>query len=654
MDSATNGSSVASISLPKGGGSVQGIGETFQPNPFSGTGNFTIPIRTSPGRGGFEPQLALNYSTGSGNGPFGLGWRLDLPKITRKTEKGLPRYQGKDVFVLSGAEDLVPLETETKTSGGLDYSVTYYRPRTEGLFARIERWQRAGTDDFWLVISRDNVTSVYGRDQNARIHHPDRDLDIYCWLLGESFDAKGEHIRFEYVAESGALSIDELHEQKRTFNTQRYIRRIYYGNVPDDLPDDMRVGPERGNLHYLYEVLFDYGDLPDAPEQAYLQPPAGNETLPSTLGERPDAFSTYRAGFEVRTLRRCRRILMVHHFRERDVGPGTLVRSTELDYRTDEQSKLSLLRSVVMTGYRRDGTAYVAAETPPVEFRYTEFKPQAQRYQSLEALEGNNPAFGLGHPNLALVDLNGNGLGDLLHTTDNGYNFWENLGNGRFDHPRTMSQAPAGITLAQPGVSLADLAGDGRADLLVFDSPEPGFFESQGADTEQTWSEYRHIHSLPGVNLGDPNLQLVDLTGDGLSDILLTGDHHFLWFRSLGEEGYAEPEAVERIHDLDTFPDVYFSDPGRRVRLADMTGDGLNDIVLLHNGRVDYWPNLGFGRFGNRITMSAAPRLETNFNPARLFLADLDGSGCADLVYVDFDRVRFWSTERATDGATSR
>jgi hypothetical protein len=35
------------ISLPKGGGAIKGIGETFQPNLFSGTGNYTIPIAIS-------------------------------------------------------------------------------------------------------------------------------------------------------------------------------------------------------------------------------------------------------------------------------------------------------------------------------------------------------------------------------------------------------------------------------------------------------------------------------------------------------------------------------------------------------------------------------------------------------------------------------
>ena len=81
------------ISLPKGGGAIRGMGEKFAANPVAGTGTMTVPIATSPGRSGFGPQLSLSYNSGAGNGPFGFGWSLSLPSITRKTDKGLPRYQ---------------------------------------------------------------------------------------------------------------------------------------------------------------------------------------------------------------------------------------------------------------------------------------------------------------------------------------------------------------------------------------------------------------------------------------------------------------------------------------------------------------------------------------------------------------------------------
>src|SRR5216117_2349476 len=104
--------SAPAITLPKGGGAIRGIGEKFAANPVTGTGSLNVPIAVSPGRSGFGPQLSLSYDSGSGNGPFGFGWHLSLPSITRKTDKGLPQYcdgEESDVFLLSGAEDLVPL-----------------------------------------------------------------------------------------------------------------------------------------------------------------------------------------------------------------------------------------------------------------------------------------------------------------------------------------------------------------------------------------------------------------------------------------------------------------------------------------------------------------------------------------------------------------
>src|SRR5258707_7060941 len=148
-ESAPNKNAIAppTISLPKGGGAIRGIGEKFAANPVTGTGSMTVPIATSPGRSGFGPQLSLSYDSGSGNGPFGFGWSLSLPAITRKTDKGLPQYLDaaeSDIFILSGAEDLVPVAPEDELDG---YRVRRYRPRIEGLFARIERWSRIGAPD---------------------------------------------------------------------------------------------------------------------------------------------------------------------------------------------------------------------------------------------------------------------------------------------------------------------------------------------------------------------------------------------------------------------------------------------------------------------------------------------------------------------------
>jgi RHS repeat-associated protein len=639
---------------------VQGVGEKFSPDLFTGTGNLSVTIPVSPGRNGFDPKLTLQYSTGQGNGPFGLGWRLSIPRVARKTEMGVPTYRNEDVFVLSGTEDLVPQTSTEQSEGnacdvlsgpGDNYRVARFRPRTESLFARIERWERSIDGDVhWRATTKDNVTSLYGYTPSARVCDPEERSRVFEWLLQETFDTKGNHIIYEYASDSADDSSSTTAEGGRNYS-QRYLRRILYGNTPEGRDPQQRVGPVRigtdhveprrvKERHYAFEVLFDYGDLPETPSVSFDWRNVAED--PKEWPVREDPFSTYRAGFEIRTLRRCRRILMLHHFDEGALSGAPLVKSTDLGYETDAYTKLSLLTWVLNAGYRRtpaDPRAYVRATMPPLEFKYSAFEPLRQRYRPVSGQNDDLPPRSLGDRAIVLLDLQGDALPDFLQTTGTGHFYWRNQGAGTVSRRQVERHAPAGVSVGSPGIAVGDLGGDGLPDLVVTRPPTAGFYE---ACASGGWKSFRRFSTFPTVDLADPDVRLVDLTGDGLADILVTREDCFLWFLSKGEAGYAGPFRVPRKHNLDEFPDVRFSDPSGRVRLADMSGDGLSDIVLIHDGRVDYWPNLGHGRFGRRVTMAGAPRIGRGFDPRRLFLADLDGTGCADIVYVDFDRVHLW------------
>ncbi len=203
-------------SLPKGGGAIRGIGESFQPQEFTGTAGLSIPVHTSPCRG-FKPRLSVDYSSGAGNGVFGLGFALSIPNIARKTSKGIPRYDDSDTFLLSNAEDLVPIRRTDLAAANLNYSVMRYRPRTEGLFARIEHWRdKTSANSHWRVVTGDNVTSIYGRDPEARICDPDNPDHVYQWLLQETFDAKGNLVVYEYKSENADGVAGKPGEHNRT------------------------------------------------------------------------------------------------------------------------------------------------------------------------------------------------------------------------------------------------------------------------------------------------------------------------------------------------------------------------------------------------------------------------------------------------------
>ncbi len=224
-DARQSGTSAPSISLPKGGGAIRGIGETFSANPVTGTGSLTVSIATSPGRSGFGPQLSLSYDSGAGNGPFGFGWSLSLPAITRKTDRGLPRYRDadeSDVFLLSGAEDLVPVldaagHPVIDTDSAPGSAIQRYRPRIEGGFARIERWTRLSDGDaHWRILSPDNVLAVFGRDEKSRIADPADEHRDFSWLLCETRDDRGNATLYQYKREdSVGVDVTLPHEHAR-------------------------------------------------------------------------------------------------------------------------------------------------------------------------------------------------------------------------------------------------------------------------------------------------------------------------------------------------------------------------------------------------------------------------------------------------------
>ncbi|MPZ29474.1 MAG: hypothetical protein GEV13_00495 [Rhodospirillales bacterium] len=186
---------------------------------------------------------------------------------------------------------------------------------------------------------------------------------------------------------------------------------------------------------------------------------------------------------------------------------------------------------------------------------------------------------------------------------------------------------------------LADLAGDGTVDLVLLERQVAGYFER---DADIGWSSFVPFKGGPNLDWGEPNHRLVDLTGDGLPDLLFTQGDSFLWHPSLGEEGFAPAQTIRLAGDEAETPRLVFADSTHSIYLADMNGDGLADLVRIRNAEVCYWPNLGYGRFGARVIMDNAPVFDSpdQFNQRLVRLADIDGSGPSDLIYLGSDGVR--------------
>lgn len=578
-----------SLSLPQGGGALQGIGESFSPDLATGTAHFSIPISTPQGRNGLSPQLALFYSSGFGNGFFGLGWSIGTPKIKRKTSKGIPQYKDhtlevseKDIFTLSDGHDLV-VTFATRDQ-------THYRPQIESTFSEIIHHHGQG-QNFWKVKNKDGSLHFYGTPRPdgvfegwqdpAVIAHPKNRSQIFSWHLTEIRDTFGNKIVYDYER--------DLHlGEDRKFD-QLYLKSIRYVDFL-----------KNAETQFLISVQFFYED-------------------------RKDSFSNYRAGFEIRTRKRCHRI-EIHTHAQNDL----LSKSYNLHYDNSSQNGVSLLKKVQMAGHNQDQNE----SWPPLQFDYSSFRPDERDFDKIKG--DSLPAQNLSNPNYTLVDLFGNGLPDILDLGQTP-RYWKNLGKGKFDEPRLLNTIPHGLLLSDPGVTLFDTNGDGRPDLFIEKENLSGFFELNHQASFSEDSFFRHNQGL-SFTFDDPEVKLVDLDGNGVTDAIRSGFRlqHFFYDP---KKGWYKTQTQTR-QSIETFPNVSFSDP--RVHLADMTGDGLKDIVLIADGNVSYWPNLGHGQWGQHVVMQNNPRYPQNFDPKKIIMGDVDGDGVADIIYVDSQKVFLW------------
>jgi RHS repeat-associated protein len=674
-----------SISLPKGGGAVKGIDEKHGVSAATGSASASVSFALPQGRNGFGPALGLSYDSGAGNGLFGLGWSMGLPSISRRTARGLPRYGAdgtEDTFVLAGAEDLVP---KHDSSGALldrpegNFDVRTFWPRVEGAFSRIERWTRRDTGEaHWRILTRDNILHYLGRTVGTRIADPADAGRVFEWLLDESIDDRGNSVRYGWVREDDvdvdAAAAHEAHRAGRPY-ANRYLKRVTWANrtlflrsfiadaaiaawanlPPEEVPPVARDSGERGEgddwldaLDPAFEVVFDYGDHPASTPTA----------VAGSWARRADPVTDHRAGFERRTLRRCQRVLVFHRFPSLGLG-ATLVRETRLEY--DARQAVSLLRRVVHVGHRVavaptfDSTLPFAPDTSPtielpaVTYTYTEpiHDPTVNDVppESLRDLPG-----GWDTASTQWVDLDGDGLPGLLLQQHGAWWYKPNLGPtralpterpgpARFGPLQPVPTLPT-LAAARPGgAQLLDLDGDQALHLTFLEPALSGYHTRVEGD----WKGFKTFQQLPNIDWSDPNLRWIDLTGDGRPDLLVTGDDALWWYPSKGLHGFGAAKRMLNPNDERDGPRVVFADGTQTMFLADMTGDGLADLVRIRNGDVCYWPNLGWGRFGPRVRMSDAPRFvptDDQFDPQRVRLVDLDGTGPSDLAYVGADAIQ--------------
>ncbi|WP_260959770.1 SpvB/TcaC N-terminal domain-containing protein [Pseudomonas citri] len=603
--------------LPKGGGAIQSIGKGWAAIGAQGTASYEIALPISPGRG-FAPSLSLGYASSGGNGVFGLGWGLSLPCVARRTQHGVPAYTEDDQILGPNGEVWLPerdsqgvirsTRVERYNTLALDeiYTVTRHFPSIESRFDRIERWvSNRDEAGFWLVHGAEGSLHVFGKNPASRRADIQDTRRVGQWLLEESLNAHGEHILYHYQADATA---------------QRYLSRVSYGNFKADADLYLWTTERLAAVQWHFELIFDYGERSTAYDQQ-----------PSYTGQqcqgRSDAFSDFAYGFELPTQRLCRQVLMFHRFAEEWGAAPVLVRRLLLEY---QQTALGYQHLTAAHDQAFGDTAN-ADNRPPVEFSYSEFdhSPHVHAWQPWQSL----PA--LDDPGYQLVDLYGEGLPGLLYQGKAAWYYREPMrakaqsNEVAYERWCALPHIPAADPAKPLRQSLSDLTGDGRLDWVIAEPGLSGFFS---LGPHRDWSDFATLKAFP-TEFFQPHGQLADLTGAGLSDLAVIGPRSVRLYANQREQGFAR--AREVLHDADdTLAPLGGASPSELVAFSDVLGSGQAHLVRIRHDEVKCWPNLGHGRFGKGIVLGSPGLAYDSFDAAHIRLADLDGSGASDLIYL--------------------
>ncbi len=275
---------------------------------------------------------------------------------------------------------------------------------------------------------------------------------------------------------------------------------------------------------------------------------------------------------------------------------------------------------------------------PPTTFDY---KPEIKTWQLQHTSWEINNAFDVDFtmPATRLLDVNNDGLPDVIKVNSSGgnntYLVYKNTGATWNDTPETwVNNVNMDARPDQYWTRLVDVNGDSLPDIVKATSDTWYVWKNTGKNWNPVAEKWAVNSQIPGFTETNNNMEVVDVDGDGLADIVrsmaISGPiTRILVYKNTGTGWNATPETW--ANDIIDVPVV--SSP--QASFTDVNGDGLVDIVKSKNNggpnnEWQVWLNTG-SSWDPEMLVWANP-IAANLEGAACTLTDVNGDGLPDIV----------------------
>lgn len=624
---------VSQTSTPQGTSERASAANGISPSvsPFNGSLSTAYPIEVPPGRGAVTPALALVYNSSRGNGFCGMGWGLDVPHIERVGEKNsLATYGNTDKFVLSmngSGGDLIRIGQSS-----------IYRTETES-FMELE-YKVDGTKDFFEAKDANGITYRFGYDDNSRIRNIDQNeaKKSYVWYLDRVTDFAGNSCDYQcnyssqYVNRgilqkvewgktegvSGSQSlykVDVEYDVTRTDNISNF-RRTQFGELINYRVSGIVVSHKvQGNWITLWRYNLGYEISPTTGRSRLIEirkmTPEGADYMPKAKFKYSDKTSGWDGALTPKVLDVSGAEMLVSNLKY----PYSVQKweVNESNYSADHVYD----KGVRFLDLNGDGltdilVSRVKFKADPYEFdngvehrvnvvflnQGVEAGTERVIFREQSQATWNIPVDVVG---IVATDVRADIPGPVDVTIDYGVRFGDINGDTRpdivvmrnhgilgrggtsFDAAYFYGDAVRHIYMAKPeggwnttGTPWEFPGGEGNLDVVfVYSYAYQLPFSSDGRFNPEYYSGWRNV---------DVGVQMADMNGDGKDDLILSRDGERKIYRNTGtgwvwESVWKIPKEFTKAsiqQDDEWYPDQS-RDMG--IRLADMNGDGLVDIV---------------------------------------------------------------------------